>query len=151
MFQISLLFAPFISRRKSDTSIYKVSDEILRSLSLAHEYVAVYFSGPGCRDKKSCQQALSELETIDDELEDIGIVMVTLEDTGLAKENGNHQVHFSSMVQNVCAMPLLFGMCCLMQPRTLELVQWCTDLRRTDLVDCIDLVDKSLRQSLVTS
>ena len=65
--------------------------------------MAVYFSGPGCRDKKSCQHALSELETIDDELEDIGIVMVTLEDTGLAKENGNQPPsHFLNGAKCLC-------------------------------------------------
>ena len=84
--QVTLMYF----RRKTDASIYKVTDEILTGLVRDHEYVAVYFSGPGCKAKKTCQRALAQLETIDDDVNEIGIIMVTLEDTGIAEKNGTN-------------------------------------------------------------
>ena len=81
----------WILKRKTDTAIYKVTDAILEKLVEEHEYVAVYFSGD-CDDTKKaasdCQAALAELETIDDDLEEIGILMVTTEDRQVALDNG---------------------------------------------------------------
>ena len=73
-----------------------------------YEYVAVYFKGD-CLAKKSakpedgdgeddvgneeeeevdCEEVLAELETIDDDLSEIGIIFVTTEDTEVATANG---------------------------------------------------------------
>ena len=79
----------WILKRKTDTSIYEVTDEMLEKLVEDHEYVAVYFTGDCDNNKEvDCDAALAELETIDDELEEIGILMVTTEDTQVAMDNG---------------------------------------------------------------
>ena len=65
----------------------------MQDLAQRHEYVAVYFTGPDCQAKKSCQKALAELETIDDDLAEIGVLMVTLEDLKTAEDNGSKKSH----------------------------------------------------------
>ena len=48
----------------------------------SHEYVAVYFRGE-CADNKEvdCDEVLADLETIDEDLDEIGIMMTTTKDT----------------------------------------------------------------------
>jgi hypothetical protein len=58
-----------------------VTDEILTNLVENHEYVVVYFTG-NCEDGDKCDKVLKELESIDDELDDAGIIFVTTEDMG---------------------------------------------------------------------
>ena len=72
-----------------------------------YEYVAVYFKGDCLtrasakqddgeaeddvdneEDEVDCEEILAELETIDDDLSDIGIIFVTTEDTEVAAANG---------------------------------------------------------------
>ena len=73
-----------------------------------YEYVAVYFKGDWltrasaeqdvgeaeddvdseAEDEVDCVEVLAELETIDDDLSDIGIIFVTTEDTEVATANG---------------------------------------------------------------
>lgn len=44
-----------------------------------HEYVVVYFSGK-CENGEKCDSILDDLENIDDELDEAGIIFVTTED-----------------------------------------------------------------------
>lgn len=44
-----------------------------------HEYVVVYFSGK-CEEGEKCDAILDDLENIDDELDEAGIIFVTTED-----------------------------------------------------------------------
>ena len=48
-----------------------------------------------------CEKALAELETIDDELDDIGIILVTTEDTEIAGENGGRKNINISRLQKI--------------------------------------------------
>lgn len=73
--------------QKSSATIEEVTDEILRELIDGHEYVVVYFSGP-CEEEESCDDILNDLENIDDELDEAGIIFVTTEDTVYAKKLG---------------------------------------------------------------
>lgn len=50
--------------------------------------IRIYTSGGNCDDGDECDKVLEELENIDDELDETGIVFVTTEDTGLAKKHG---------------------------------------------------------------
>ncbi|XP_063702540.1 uncharacterized protein LOC134832452 isoform X2 [Culicoides brevitarsis] len=72
-----------INQKNSDT-IEEVTDEILLDLINEHEYVAVYFSG-ACDEGDKCDKILDDLENIDDELDEAGILFVTTEDTTLIK------------------------------------------------------------------
>lgn len=71
--------------QKRTATIEEVTDEILTELIKDHEYVVVYFTGP-CEPGEKCDRVLDALESIDDELDEAGIIFVTTEDTSLAKK-----------------------------------------------------------------
>lgn len=73
--------------QKNTATIEEVTDEILKELIDDHEYVVVYFTGP-CEEGEKCDRILDDLENIDDELDEAGIIFVTTEDTAYAKKMG---------------------------------------------------------------
>ncbi|XP_075212452.1 hulk isoform X4 [Lycorma delicatula] len=77
----------WLLEQKNSATIEEVTDEILKELINEHEYVVVYFSGR-CEEGQKCDSILDELENIDDELDENGMVFVTTEDTALAKKHG---------------------------------------------------------------
>ncbi|RZF41690.1 hypothetical protein LSTR_LSTR011625 [Laodelphax striatellus] len=77
----------WLLEQKNTATIEEVTDEILKELINEHEYVVVYFSGR-CEEGQKCDDILEELENIDDELDESGIIFVTTEDTSLAKKHG---------------------------------------------------------------
>uniref|UniRef100_A0A1Y1L045 Thioredoxin domain-containing protein n=1 Tax=Photinus pyralis TaxID=7054 RepID=A0A1Y1L045_PHOPY len=77
----------WLIEQKTTATIEEVTDEILEDLIEEHEYVVVYFSGP-CDEGQECDNILDELENIDDELDENGIVFVTTEDQVIAKKHG---------------------------------------------------------------
>ncbi|XP_052121699.1 uncharacterized protein LOC113208203 [Frankliniella occidentalis] len=77
----------WLVEQKHTATIEEVTDEILRDLVEEHEYVVVYFSGK-CEDGEDCDDILDELENIDDELDETGIIFVTTEDINFAKKTG---------------------------------------------------------------
>ncbi|XP_014370432.2 uncharacterized protein LOC106720321 isoform X1 [Papilio machaon] len=77
----------WLIEQKNSATIEEVTDEILIELIEEHEYVVVYFSGK-CEEGEECDNILDELENIDDELDETGIIFVTTEDIALAKKYG---------------------------------------------------------------
>ncbi|XP_026484295.1 uncharacterized protein LOC113392214 isoform X4 [Vanessa tameamea] len=77
----------WLIEQKNSATIEEVTDEILVDLIEEHEYVVVYFSGT-CEEGEECDNILEELENIDDELDETGIIFVTTEDLPLAKKYG---------------------------------------------------------------
>ncbi|XP_039749496.1 uncharacterized protein LOC120626186 isoform X3 [Pararge aegeria] len=77
----------WLIEQKNSATIEEVTDEILVDLIEEHEYVVVYFSGK-CEDGEECDNILEELENIDDELDETGIIFVTTEDLTVAKKYG---------------------------------------------------------------
>ncbi|XP_076628680.1 hulk isoform X2 [Colletes latitarsis] len=77
----------WLVEQKNTATIEEVTDEILSDLIEEHEYVVAFFSGD-CDDGDECDKVLEELENIDDELDETGIIFVTTEDTGFAKKHG---------------------------------------------------------------
>ncbi|XP_019768240.2 uncharacterized protein LOC109543133 isoform X2 [Dendroctonus ponderosae] len=75
----------WLIEQKNTATIEEVTDEILEDLINEHEYVVVYFSGK-CDEGEKCDAILDELENIDDELDENGIIFVTTEDLVLAKK-----------------------------------------------------------------
>ncbi|XP_043866814.1 putative leucine-rich repeat-containing protein DDB_G0290503 isoform X14 [Drosophila mojavensis] len=71
--------------QKKTATIEEVTDEILVNLINEHEYVVVFFTGP-CEPGETCDRTLNALESIDDELDEAGIIFVTTEDTAIAKK-----------------------------------------------------------------
>lgn len=70
--------------QKNSATIEEVTDEILSELIDSHEYVVVYFTGD-CEEGEKCDKILEDLENIDDELDEAGIIFVTTEETGEIK------------------------------------------------------------------
>ncbi|XP_066601595.1 uncharacterized protein hlk isoform X2 [Prorops nasuta] len=77
----------WLIQQKNTATIEEVTDEILSDLIEEHEYVVAYFTGD-CDDGDECENVLKELENIDDELDETGIIFITTEDTGMAKKYG---------------------------------------------------------------
>ncbi|KYN00550.1 Putative protein disulfide-isomerase C1F5.02, partial [Cyphomyrmex costatus] len=77
----------WLIEQKNSATIEEVTDEILTDLIEEHEYVVVYFSG-SCDEGEKCDNILEDLENIDDELDETGIIFVTTEDTTTAKKYG---------------------------------------------------------------
>uniref|UniRef100_U5EMW7 Putative nucleolar protein 58 n=1 Tax=Corethrella appendiculata TaxID=1370023 RepID=U5EMW7_9DIPT len=77
----------WLKLQKASATIEEVTDEILTDLIEEHEYVVVYFTG-ACEDGDKCDDILDDLENIDDELDEAGIIFVTTEDTINAKKYG---------------------------------------------------------------
>ncbi|XP_055620748.1 uncharacterized protein LOC129765014 isoform X3 [Toxorhynchites rutilus septentrionalis] len=75
----------WLKLQKYSATIEEVTDEILQDLIEEHEYVCVYFSG-ACEEGEKCDKILDDLENIDDELDEAGIIFVTTEDTVTAKK-----------------------------------------------------------------
>ncbi|CAH1113505.1 unnamed protein product [Psylliodes chrysocephalus] len=75
----------WLIEQKTTATIEEVTDEILEDLIQEHEYVVVYFSG-NCEEGMECDNILNELENIDDELDETGIIFVTTEDLVIAKK-----------------------------------------------------------------
>ncbi|XP_052860914.1 uncharacterized protein LOC128267978 isoform X1 [Anopheles cruzii] len=75
----------WLKLQKYSATIEEVTDEILQDLIEEHEYVCVYFSG-ACEEGEKCDKILDDLENIDDELDEAGIIFVTTEDMATAKK-----------------------------------------------------------------
>ncbi|XP_058053286.1 uncharacterized protein LOC131205271 isoform X5 [Anopheles bellator] len=75
----------WLKLQKYSATIEEVTDEILQDLIEEHEYVCVYFSG-ACEEGEKCDKILDDLENIDDELDEAGIIFVTTEDMVTAKK-----------------------------------------------------------------
>ncbi|XP_035790580.1 uncharacterized protein LOC118465954 isoform X5 [Anopheles albimanus] len=75
----------WLKLQKYSATIEEVTDEILQDLIEEHEYVCVYFSGE-CDEGEKCDKILDDLENIDDELDEAGIIFVTTEDMATAKK-----------------------------------------------------------------
>jgi len=78
----------WISKNQASSVVEEVTDEILQELIEDHEYVAVFFRGTCDDENDDCDGVLANLETVDDELDEIGILLVTTEDKEVSRENG---------------------------------------------------------------
>ena len=80
----------WITKNQASSVIEEVTDEILEELIKDHEYVAVFFRGTCDEEEDDCDAVLGKLESIDDELDEIGILIVTTPDKEVSRENGMH-------------------------------------------------------------
>ena len=85
-----------------------MTDEILEELIKDHEYVAVFFRGPCDEEGDDCDAVLAKLESIDDDLDDIGILIVTTADKEVSRENGKQ------LNKDILNMNILFA----------DLIEW---------------------------
>ena len=85
----------WITKNVESSVVEEVTDEILEDLIKDHEYVGVFFRGPCDEETDDCDAVLAKLESIDDELDDIGILLVTTADKEVSRNNGESRDDFS--------------------------------------------------------
>lgn len=74
----------WLIKQKIEDTVEEVTEEILEDLIEEREYVLVYFAPNNC---KECDDILyKSLETIDDDTDEHGILLVTTDDLSLAKK-----------------------------------------------------------------
>ena len=74
----------WLIKQKTEDTVEEVTEEILEDLIREREYVLVFFAPNNC---KECDDILHKsLETIDDDTDEHGILLVTTDDLNLAKK-----------------------------------------------------------------
>ncbi|XP_054164277.1 uncharacterized protein LOC128961959 isoform X2 [Oppia nitens] len=74
----------WLIKQKTEDTVEEVTEEILDDLIREREYVLVFFAPNNCKD---CDEILHKsLETIDDDTDEHGILLVTTDDLNLAKK-----------------------------------------------------------------
>ncbi|KAL0274697.1 UNVERIFIED_CONTAM: hypothetical protein PYX00_002764 [Menopon gallinae] len=134
----------WLIEQKNTATIEEVTDEILDDLIAEHEYVVVYFSG-SCEEDEPCDDILEELENIDDELDETGIIFVTTEDTGLAKKHGVKS--FPALVFFRNKMPLIYKGD--IQDED-EVLAWLTDEDTLEIPGRIEEVNSKMLDKIIT-
>ena len=86
----------WMSKNQASSVVEEVTDEILEELIKDHEYVAVFFRGPCDEENDDCAAVLAKLESIDDDLDEIGILIVTTADKEVSREHGKSSVSIAS-------------------------------------------------------
>ncbi|XP_049820634.1 uncharacterized protein LOC109604293 isoform X2 [Aethina tumida] len=134
----------WLIEQKQTATIEEVTDEILDDLIQEHEYVVVYFSG-NCEEGEKCDNILDELENIDDELDENGIIFVTTEDLVLAKKYGIKS--FPKLVFFRNKEPLVY-------PGDIndedEVLAWLTDEDTLEIPDRIEEVNARMLEKILS-
>eukprot|EP00092_Neocalanus_flemingeri_P058940 GFUD01070340.1.p1 GENE.GFUD01070340.1~~GFUD01070340.1.p1 ORF type:complete len:2430 (-),score=751.56 GFUD01070340.1:121-7410(-) len=90
----------WISKNQASSVVEEVTDEILEDLIKDHEYVAVFFRGKCDDEEDDCDAVLGKLESIDDDLDEIGILIVTTPDKEVSRENDLIELPALAMFRN---------------------------------------------------
>ncbi|XP_058810774.1 uncharacterized protein LOC131675703 isoform X2 [Phymastichus coffea] len=133
----------WLIEQKNSATIEEVTDEILADLIDEHEYVVVYFSG-NCDDGDECDNVLKELENIDDELDETGIIFVTTEDTGVAKKHGIKNLPTLAFFRN--KEPLIFKGDIEDED---EVLSWLTDENTLEIPGKIEEVNAKMLENIL--
>ncbi|ODM96284.1 putative protein disulfide-isomerase C1F5.02, partial [Orchesella cincta] len=140
----------WLVHQKTHDTIEEVTDEMLQKLVGTHQYVAVYFSGPcveeeGADDPSNCDEILDELESIDDDVDEAGIIMVTTEETTFAIKTLGIKI-FPALVLFRNEDPLIFDGELTDED---EVLSWLTDDDSLELPDRIEEVNLKMLQRLL--
>ncbi|CAH1962777.1 unnamed protein product [Acanthoscelides obtectus] len=133
----------WLVEQKQTATIEEVTDEILDDLIQEHEYVVVYFSG-NCEEGQKCDDILEELENIDDELDESGIIFVTTEDLTMAKKYGIKS--FPKLVFFRNREPLVYGGDIEDED---EVLAWLTDEDTLEIPDKIEEVNSKMLDKIL--
>ncbi|XP_044757512.1 uncharacterized protein LOC123315746 isoform X2 [Coccinella septempunctata] len=134
----------WLIEQKQTATIEEVTDEILEDLIQEHEYVVVYFSGK-CEEGEKCDDILDELENIDDELDETGIIFVTTEDLTLAKKHGIKA--FPKLVFFRNKEPLIYSGDVEDED---EVLAWLTDENTLEIPDRIEEVNTKMLDKILS-
>lgn len=104
----------------------------------------ILFLGGQCEEEEQCDNILEELENIDDELDETGIIFVTTEDTAFAKKKGIKA--FPKLVFFRNKEPLLFTGD--MEDED-EVLAWLTDEDTLEIPDRIEEVNSKMLDKIL--
>ncbi|XP_028968482.1 uncharacterized protein LOC100903717 [Galendromus occidentalis] len=132
----------WIVKQAQEDTIEEVTEEMLDYLVKDKEYVLVFYAPDNC---KECPSILSELEKIDDESDDHGVVFVTTDDTKLAKKAaGINKLPAIVLFRN--GQPMVYK-------GDLEdedsLLKWLTSEDTLDIPDTIEQINQKMLSKLI--
>ncbi|XP_011311794.1 uncharacterized protein hlk isoform X3 [Fopius arisanus] len=133
----------WLIEQKNTATIEEVTDEILTDLIDEHEYVVVFFSGR-CDDGGECEIVLKELENIDDELDETGIIFVTTEDLVVAKKYGIKPLPALAFFRN--KEPLIYSGDLEDED---EVLSWLTDENTLEIPGKIEEVNSKMLENIL--
>ena len=143
------------------TIIYKSTQPFKRNLAAAfnfnfkskfpiscfssHEYVAVYFRGDCDSNKEiDCDEVLADLETIDEDLDEIGIMMTTTKDTQVAIDNGVREFPAIGLFRNGQFVQFEGE-----SDSEKDILEWLTDEETLKIVGIIDEVNLAMLENIL--
>ncbi|KAG1669120.1 putative protein disulfide-isomerase C1F5.02 [Nymphon striatum] len=138
----------WLVQQKTEDTIETVNRDMLETLVEGAQYLAVYFYKNHC---KACDQALLELENIDDDLDVYGISLVKIQDNQLAKRYGIKT--FPALVYFRNGNPLVFDDFVIMLIGDLKnedaVLEWLIDDDNRELADEIESVNSRMLVKLI--
>nr|XP_037282147.1 uncharacterized protein LOC119175058 isoform X1 [Rhipicephalus microplus] len=134
----------WILHQKSEDTIEEVTEEILEMLLRQKEYVMVFFAPDNC---KECPKILAELEKIDDESDDHGIIIVTTDDTKLAKKQAG-VTRLPAIVLFRNGQPVHYKGDLMDED---EILRWMTSEETLDIPDQIESVNQKMLEKMLST
>lgn len=134
----------WILKNKEEDMIEEVTDEILSNMLKQYEYVLVFFAPNDCAE---CDKILHELENIDDETDDHGIMFVTTDDMTIAKKEAKIN-KFPAVVLFRNGVPIIYKGDLLDED---ALLKWVTSEDALDIPDKIEDVNTRMLDHLLKS
>ncbi|XP_055953591.1 uncharacterized protein LOC129989201 [Argiope bruennichi] len=134
----------WLIKQKNEDSIEEVTEEILLSLVKDRGYVLSFFAPNDCTE---CETILKELENIDDELDKVGILLVTTDDMSVAVSKAKIS-QFPALVLFRNEEPV---------PYTGDLMDegailaWATSEETLDIPDAIEEVNSLMLENLLNT
>ncbi|GFY48898.1 protein disulfide-isomerase [Trichonephila inaurata madagascariensis] len=134
----------WLIKQKNEDSIEEVTEEILMVLVKDRGYVLTFFAPNDC---ESCETILHELENIDDELDKVGILLVTTDDMNIASSKANI-TEFPALVlfRNMQPVPYTGD---LMDENAI--LAWATSEDTLDIPDAIEEVNLLMLENLLNT
>ncbi|RWS17098.1 thioredoxin-like protein 1, partial [Dinothrombium tinctorium] len=133
----------WLVKQKTEDTIEEVTDEILSNLIEEKQYVLVFFAPDSC---KECPAILHNLEHIDDETDDHGILFVTTDDINLAKNKAKVK-HFPALVLFRNGEPKIYDG---NMYKADEVLRWVTSEEALDTPDQIEEVNEKMLDKLLS-
>uniref|UniRef100_A0A0K2UHY0 Putative LOC100161052 [Acyrthosiphon pisum] n=1 Tax=Lepeophtheirus salmonis TaxID=72036 RepID=A0A0K2UHY0_LEPSM len=135
----------WLIKQKTTSIIERLTDEILEQLIEEHEYVAVYFSGAcNAPEGPDCESVLAKLETIDDDLDETGILMVTTSDTRVASEKGLQDLPGIGFFRNTHFLPYEGD-----ESNEKAIFKWLTNEETLKIIGVIDDVNTAMLENIL--
>ncbi|XP_022652688.1 uncharacterized protein LOC111260507 isoform X2 [Varroa jacobsoni] len=132
----------WIIKQAQEDTIEEVTEEMLSLLVKEREYVLVFYAPDNC---KECPSILSELEKIDDESDDHGVVFVTTDDTKFARKTAG-VTKLPAIVLFRNGQPMVYKGD--MEDED-ELLRWLTSEDTLDIPDTIEQINQKMLSKLI--